>query len=187
LPTQRIYKTNLAFEPTLTKLAKEYGIPDAPKGHATFRLPEFPEIPVQITTNGFVQILGGKVEIDEQILGIIAPHVTTGDSSQFHWELHKRTKGEKELRENLDIEGQRRLLQLFLDILEHELQPFGDESGFEELKVAHEVLTTLRAEVEDMDSQSISVSIREVREALSGIERLKDALDPSVWWTPSRD
>lgn len=105
MPTQRIYKTNLDFEPTLTSLSKsqskEISVSDVVKGRVTIYIriaPKSPKTPVQITTNGFVQILGGEESMDEQIRKIIEPFVTTRDSQQFKFEKPRKSKGEKDLR-----------------------------------------------------------------------------------------
>ena len=183
VPTQRSYKTNLAFEATLVSLTKKYSIPYAIKGHATFYLPKFPKVAVQITTRGFVQILRGKIEIDEQILKILAPEVVTKDSQPFNWNLNKQTKGEKELREDYDVEAQRRLLRLFLGQLEYQLIPLGTDSSYDELNRARELLATLPSKLNSLDHESISECLSEIRDLMSEIDQLKENLDPSTWYT----
>jgi hypothetical protein len=173
MPTQRVYKTNLAFEPTLTSLTEKYSTPGASKGHATFYLPMVPKkIPIQITTNGFVLILGGKMENDENILRIIGVDVTTPDSQQFNWTFHKQTKGEKELLEDLDLDAQRRLLRYLLDKLSDALKELGTWSGSSEVDGARELVTTLPSKIDTMDAESISEHVSEIQSLVDAINGL---------------
>jgi len=182
MPSLRTYSTNLAFQATYDSLWKKYSIPDASKGNVTFHVLAFPNA-VQITAGGFVKIHGSNVENDEQILKILASDVKTLDSQVFNWVLHSRTKGEKELLKDRDLEAQKRLLTLFLDKLESELQSLGIDSGYE-VDIGRELLTTMRPQVDNMDSESISQSLPEVQEAIDRLYDVKLNLDPSTWYVP---
>jgi len=100
--SQRIYSTNLAYEPTVTsprlgEVCKSFD-PGA-KGQATFYLKAYPNRRVQITRGGFVKILYGTKKDDERILKIIANYVVTTDEQKFRWffQPNKSSKSEEEL------------------------------------------------------------------------------------------
>lgn len=169
MPSFRTYKTNLDYTASEDSLRKNYSIADMPKGNVTLHLPAFPDNAVQITSHGFVKIHGSTAENDGQILKILAADMKTVDSQEFSWKLPKKTKGEKELRKDLeellkglDLEAQRRLFKLFLDRLDDEVKSFDIGSSYDEVKVGRELLTTIRPKVDSMDSELISQSLLEV-------------------------
>lgn len=188
MPKQRTYRTNLAFEATDAQLREKYSAYTSGaqyRGNETFRLPQFPENAVQITTNGFVKIHNSTREIDAQILQIITPDIVTRDSRPFNWAFSRETTGEKEERRNVlraslalvdNLLREVETNEYFVSHLNGEGILTNFPSYLEKTNYARRLLALIPT-VDQMDYSTISENREKVREAIAQLDQIRSELD----------
>ena len=100
----RVYVTNADPNATLTKaFCDNYHVlmTEGSKGHATFRVPGFPNKVQLMFKHGFMIIFGGQGNDDYKILRTLSPEVKTNDGLPFQWCLKQKYVGAKEARAQL--------------------------------------------------------------------------------------
>lgn len=108
--------------------------------------------------------------------------MATTDSQPFTWAFTSGTQSAKELLLERPLEARKNILRGFLDELEETRDGYirshksffrtdPDENRVRELSDAKQLLT-LRSKVDGMDSDTISLNLEEVKDAITQIEAL---------------